>query len=338
MRKLCFLLFLTISLYAQGVTVKIAAYNVENLFDLKYSGTEYSEYIPNTIWQWNRKNYRKKLQNISKVILDINPDIIALTEIESDLALKDLQKELSHRGLYFRYRAIANKKRTSVRSAILSKYPIRKQEIVVSHSYGVRNILEAKVIINSKPLYIYVNHWKAKSGPESKRILYAKALKKRLDKLPKNTNYILTGDFNEHYEEHKTFKRKRKHNDTKGITGINHVLKTIDKKGELYTKKTLEKDGNYNLWMEVPASNRWTHIYKGKKEALDHFIVSPSLVDKKGSYYIDGSFNTFKAEYLFTKGKRKKLYRWQRTRSRPIHHAGKGYSDHLPIVAEFYIN
>jgi len=336
MKTFAVLLFLTLSLFAKGEIVKIAVYNVENLFDIQYNGTEYSEYIPNTIWKWNRQNYRKKILNITKVILDINPDVMALTEIESDLALRDLQKELSRKGLYFRYRAIANKKNTSVKSALLSKYPIIKKEITVSQARGVRNILEAKVMVYGNPLYVYVNHWKAKSGPESKRIIYAKALKKRLDKLPANSNYILTGDFNAHYEEHKSFIKKRKQNDTNGITGINHILKTIDSQGNLYTQKSLEKEGNYNLWMELKENERWSHIYKSKKEALDHFIISPSLVDTKGSYYVQGSFHSFQASYLFTKSG-KKLYRWQRSRTRPKHHTGKGFSDHLPIVADFYI-
>ena len=317
--------------------MKIATYNVENLFDLKYVGSEYNEYIPNTIWQWNAKTYRQKIKNIARVVVDLNPDIISLTEIESDRALRDLQKEISRQGLYFRYRAIADKKQTSVKTALLSKYPLRKKEIAISQSLRTRNILEAAVIIEAKPLYIYVNHWKAKSGPESKRILYAKALKRRLDQLPSNSNYILTGDFNAHYEEHKTFIKKRKHNDTKGITGINHILKTIDRHGNLYTKQNLDQKGNYNLWMELPKSKRWSHIFRGKKEALDHIIISASLANKNKSHYVEGSFDSFRRDYLFTKSK-KKLYRWQRSRSRPLHHTGKGYSDHLPILAEFYID
>ncbi len=336
MRSLWFLLLLNITLLG-GTTVKIAAYNVENLFDLNYDGTEYSEYIPDTKWQWNRENFRKKLRNIAKVIVDINPDIIGLTEIESDIALKELQKELSRQGLYFRFRAIADRKKTSVKTAILSKYPLHKQEIFVSHNKSTRNILEVKLTIDSRPLYIYVNHWKSKSGPESKRILYAKALQKRLGEFPPQSDYILLGDFNAHYEEHKSFIKKRKHNDTNGLTGINHILHTIDKNQELYTKETLTQEGNYNLWMELPKTQRWTHIFRGQKEALDHIIISPSLVDKKGSHYMAKSFNSFQRDYLFThNGKR--LYRWQRSRTRPLHHTGKGYSDHLPIVAEFYID
>lgn len=334
MRNLWFLLFLCLSLFG-GTTVKIASYNVENLFDLNYYGTEYSEYIPNTLWKWDAKTYRKKLANLTRVIKDINPDIIALTEIESDLALKDLQATLTRQGVYFKYRAIADKKNTSVRVAILSRFPLQTRELVVSQSRAYRNILEAKVIIEGKPLYIFVNHWKSKSGPESKRIPYAKTLMKRLEQLPSGTDYLLAGDFNEHYEEHKSFIKKRKHNDTEGITGINHILKTVDEEGELYTQENVDQDGNYNLWMELPPKERWTHIFRGKKEALDHIIISPSLADSKSSHYVEGSFKTFAPEYLLHK---KKPYRWQRSRTRPLHHTGKGYSDHLPVVAEFYID
>ncbi len=335
MRNLWFLLLIHLSLYA-GTSVKIATYNVENLFDLHYDGSEYNEYIPNTSWKWNAQTYRKKINNIARVIVDLHPDIIALTEIESDMALKDLQKELSRQGLYLRYRAIADKKQTAVKNAILSRFPIRKKEIAVSQSRSTRNILEAAISIEGKPLYIYVNHWKSKAGPESKRIAYAKALKRHLETLPPQSHYILSGDFNAHYAEHKSFVRKRKHNDTHGVTGINHILNTIDGNGALYTRKTLAKDGHYNLWMELPEHARWSHIFKGKKEALDHMILSPSLLDQKGSHYVLDSFEAFKADYLFSKSK-KWLYRWQRSRSRPYFHTGKGYSDHLPITAQFYL-
>ncbi len=334
MRGLWVLFLLTLSLFG-GTTVKIASYNVENLFDLKYDGTEYSEYIPDTVWKWNTTTYRKKLINITKVIKDIDPDIIALEEIESDLALKDLQTMLARQGLHLRYRAIADKKNTSVRVALLSKFPLQKRELAVSQSRTYRNILEVKVILEDKPLYIFTNHWKSKSGPESKRIQYAKTLKKRLDQLPQGSDYILAGDFNADYQEHMRFVKNRKHNDTNGITGINHILKTIDAEGELYTKKSLSPEGNYNLWMELPSADRWTHTYRGKNEALDHIIISPSLADSKNSHYIEGSFQVFSPEYLLHK---KKPYRWQRSRTRPLHHTGKGYSDHLPIVAEFYID
>jgi hypothetical protein len=40
------LLFLILSTLLNAIELKIASYNVENLFDMSYNGTEYKEYIP----------------------------------------------------------------------------------------------------------------------------------------------------------------------------------------------------------------------------------------------------------------------------------------------------
>lgn len=315
--------------------VRIATYNVENLFDMHYDGNEYSEYIPNTSWQWNQKNYRKKLENIARVIVDIHPDIIALQEIESLQALKDLQKTLKRKGLYFRYRAIADAKNSTVKTALLSRFRIvSKREIRVNQSLRYRNILEVKVTIKGEPLYIFVNHWKSKSGPESMRVASAKALKRRIGQIG-GVDYIIAGDLNSHYEEKKIFLRKRKHNDTNGITGINDTLQTWKNRHPVSQNDLMHcKSCSYNLWYELPAKQRWSHNFYGKKEALDHLIISPALLDGKGVDYVDGSFKRFIRDYLFH---RRALYRWQRSRKHPKHHLGKGYSDHLPVFAEFTV-
>jgi len=312
--------------------VKIASYNVENLFDLKYNGHEYEQYIPNTSWKWNSDTYRKKLINISKVIVDMDPDIIALQEIESLQALKDLRAQIQRDGLYLPYYAIASAKDTTVKVALLSKYPLRAQDLRVTATYKYRNILEAKVQLGNEKLYIFVNHWKAKSGPESRRIVSAKVLKKRLNTLG-DVNYILLGDFNSDYRENETFVKNRKHNDTNGITGINHILKTTDH-NEAVALSDLRscKACAFNLWYALPAESRWSHKYRGRGEGLDSIIISPKLANGKGLEYKAGSFKKFDAPYLFKKGK---IYRWERSRNYPKHHMGRGYSDHLPIYAKF---
>ena len=315
-------------------TIRVATYNVENLFDLKRSGHEYAEYIPHTQWQWNEENYRKKLKNIARVIVDVNPDIIALQEIESDRALRDLQIELKRAGLYLPYRAIADAKDTTVKTALLSKLPIKvKREVWVGRSFKRRNILEVKIDFGGEALYLFINHWKSKSGPESERMFYAKALKKRLVELGA-VNYVLLGDFNSHYDEKHLFIRKRKHNDTDGITGINDILLTM-RGGLPVTLHDLERCPQcaYNLWYELPETRRWSHNFYGKKEALDAIIISAKLADGRGVEYSQGSFDRLWRDYLFTS--RGGLYRWQRSRGHPKHHTGKGYSDHLPVYAEF---
>ena len=307
--------------------MKIATYNVENLFDLKKTGYEYKEYIPYSKSRWNQKNYKIKLNNIAKVIKDINADIIALQEIESLQALKDLRYTLKQKGLYYKYFKIANAKSTTVKVSILSKYPFSSRELRVSTSYRYRNILEAKFNINNTKLYMFINHWKSKSGPESMRIKSAKKLIQRINNIGYDKNIIILGDFNSDYEEYKKFLRKRKLNDTNGITGINHILRTIDNTKDASSLK-LAQDQFYNLWYDTKEKERYSYIFRGKKEALDNIIISKSLI----KHYKKHSIHSYKKPYLF---KKKYIYRWQTLRRKPHTHKGKGYSDHLPVMASF---
>ncbi|WP_457750216.1 endonuclease/exonuclease/phosphatase family protein [Sulfurimonas sp.] len=315
--------------------MKIASYNVENIFDLQRSGHEYKEYIPYSKSNWNDVNYKKKLKNIAKVIKDINPDIIGLQEIESLHALKDLRYALKRAGVYYPYYKIANLKDTTVKVAILSKIPfVYTHEIAVTSSYRYRNILEAKFKINNKDLYILVNHWKSKAGPESMRIVSAKKLKKRVQELGKDKNIIALGDFNSDYEEYEIFQRKRRHNDTNGITGINHILGTVKYQTDAQHTQ-VEPNDFYNLWYDTAPEKRYSYIYRGKKEAMDSILVSAALLDNKGIDYKIHSISAFEKPYLF---RGKAIYRWQTTRSKLRRHKGKGYSDHLPVIAEFVLH
>jgi len=328
------LLTLFLSTLFGETTLKIATYNVENLFDLQRSGHEYKEFIPNTRSKWNLKNYRIKLKNISRVIKGINADIIGLEEIESLQALKDLRMQLKRDGIYYQYFKIANYKDTSVKVAILSKIPfVYTHEIAVQSSYRYRNILEAKFRVKGEEFFLLVNHWKAKSGPESMRIVSAKKVMKRVEELGEKKNIILLGDFNSHYEENILFKRKRKLNDTNGVTGINHILGTLEHK-ESASKVCVPYGEFYNLWYDTTEGKRYSYIFRGKKEAMDSIIVSPSLLNKNGMHYKLHSIESYRPAYLF---KGKNIYRWQMSR-KPRVHKGKGYSDHLAVIAEFVVH
>lgn len=334
MKYILLALLLSASLFGDRI-LKIATYNLENLFDLQKSGFEYSEYVPNGSSEWNQKNYKIKLKNIAQVIKDIDADIIALQEIESLQALLDLRFALKQSGLYYEHYAIADKKNTTVKVAILSKIPfLYSKELSVTQTYEYRNILEAKFKIDDKELYIFVNHWKSKSGAESRRIVSAKILKNRITEIGYDKNIILLGDFNSDYEEHLKFVKKRNLNDTDGITGINHILGTINQRNySSYLNYT--KNSFYNLWYDTNIENRYTYIYNGKKEALDSILISQSLLGKKGIFYINKSVTNFNKEYLF---KKNKINRWEISRAKVRKHKGKGYSDHLAIVAKFKIN
>lgn len=319
-----FSFFLPLVLLAKDFTV--ATYNVENLFDMKYDGTEYKEYRPNSK-TWNQRTFHKKIKNISRVINHLNADILALQEIESEQALKSLHKEVSK----YKYFKFIKKKTTSVGVAILSKYPIidyKRIDVDKSNKYS-RDILKVKVLIDDKELLLYINHWRSKRASESRRIIYATALKRDIDGLIEDTDYIILGDLNANYDEYLSFKYDKKLNDSYGITGINQILNTT-MDGNFVLKNNINtfKDVvHYNLWLDLDKKNRFSSKFRGNKITPDNIIISKGLFDNKNISYVDNSFKVFKPTYLYNENNGK-INSWNREKS-------SGYSDHLPIIATF---
>ena len=327
MLRILFFLSLPILLLPQ--TLAIASWNVENLFDMHYDGLEYAEYVPGR-HGWSEPMLRSKLRNISEVICDLDADVIGLQEVENDRILSRLQKRLKRAGCAYPYRAITGDNRTPIHNALLSRIPIKRAKDLRITRYGrQRSALEA-VLGTDPPLRLFVNHWRSKRGPESDRVVYAKALKKRLDRLPKGAEYFLLGDFNSHYNESITIDKK--HNDTHNVTGINTILKTMVGT-RMVRLDDLKKGQLASLWMELPSSERWSHNFFGDKQAIDAMLIPSSLHDGRGWEYRSGSFRVYRPKYLF--GRHGAVKRWSYKHGK---HLGKGYSDHLPIVAVFDAN
>ena len=318
-------------------TVSIAFYNVENLFDFNSDGTEYDEYKPGW-YGWTEETYRTKLDNAARVVAALGADVVGLCEVENMNALKELQAELDRIGATYQYAAVAEAAKSATVTAVLSKLPIKEK-----FAYPVeksRSILEARIAGGGGDEFrVFVNHWPSKRQPESARLEAARALKQRLDELPPDCDYVIIGDFNANYNEFATF-RTEGFDDTKGRTGINHVLKTTIEgagpqsplrfvcKGELAACA----DCRYNLWLELPENERKSYVYRGAAQTIDNIIAPPSMFDGKGYSYLDGSFGVFTWDgELLRDGV---PYRWQMIfKGKQKYHAGKGYSDHLPVTA-----
>ena len=314
------LLFAIINIYA--VEFKVATYNVENFFDLHYDRTEYKEYRPHTKL-WNKYSFKKKLANITKVIKDLDADIIALQEIESKKALYILNTKLHYKYSYF-----LKNRASAVGLAILSRYKIvenKKIKIKTFDTYS-RPILRSTIMIDGKKLIVYVAHFRSKRAAESKRIPYGLALKNDIDNLD-NEDYLILGDLNSNYDEYITFKYNRKLNNTFGVTAINQILNTTVGKNFVTRENIFSFDDkvHYNLWLELPKKDRYSVLFKKEKSTPDNIIISKTLLDGKNISYIIHSFNTFKPKYLI---KNHYINRWNLKKA-------KGYSDHLPIYAMF---
>lgn len=313
--------------------VVVASYNVENLFDLKKDSGEYAGYIPGGAAGWDQDMLNAKLSNLARVIQDLDADVLALQEIESRRALKRLNQHLEKP---YPHSAIADHKPTTVKCALLSRYPIKAAAEIAVPGTSARNILKVRIDIAGDELIVFVNHWKSKSGPESERLPYARSLADAIDALDLTTDFVVLGDLNANYNEFQTFEGDPKLNDTSGITGINHILNTV-RNNRLVSERQLNRQTGdklrlYNLWLELIPERRWSTQFFRQKNSHDHLIVSPGLYDDQGVSYIDNSFDKFDPGYLFSGGR---IKRWQREDQGRGRHLGQGFSDHLPVFAWF---
>ncbi len=330
------LLLLFLSLSAKEIT--IASYNVENLFDLVESGNEYNLYKP-LYNGWDLPSYQQKLRNCASVISHVNADIIMLQEIESERALKDLLHSRKLKKCRYKTALFGGRDDTPTTTAValLSRYPLlsfKKHPIQLSEGKWSRPILEATLLIDSCEITLFGVHFPSKRAKESSRVTAASQLRSILDTLDSQTEFLILGDFNSDHDEAVNLLTGNM-DDTKGVTGINHVLGTVPMKvGQefrLATKKEVLEELAllYNPWQEKREIDQYSYIYRGELGTIDHILLSKSLLDNQKFTYKKKSFH-----HVIMGEVRKGLvpYRWQvRWGKASDKHKDYGYSDHLPI-------
>ncbi|HUI90730.1 MAG TPA: endonuclease/exonuclease/phosphatase family protein [Chitinivibrionales bacterium] len=323
-------------------TVTLVSYNVENLFDMVDNGTEYDEYKPGQ-YNWNENTYEIKLNNIASVLAAMNADIAVLVEVENENAVQGLCKVLKEKKCAYPFYALGgHANRGSVMPVVLSKFPVLSETsfgVAVDAAAYNRNMLRADIFLGRDTLAVFACHWPSKLHKESARLENARLLEQRLAELPKGKDYVVAGDFNEDYDECETF-HTMGGDDTRGETGLNHVLGTVSSKPMQFVAFTQKKalragaPGMYDTWLEQPEARRLSTMFKGRPETPDHILLPASMFDAAGISYVNHSFYAFTWNGRLLKGGAP--YRWQmRYVKNARYHAGEGYSDHLPVVARF---
>ena len=316
--------------------IKIVNYNVENLFDLKYSKKEYPKYHP-AIDGWNSTVFNAKINNISSVIASIDPNIIVLEEIENRNVAKFLMKACNKKSTKFKYIAFSDDStRSAIGTAILSDYKLENIETirvkVSSRSYS-RNLLIADAITPIGKIKIVAVHLPSKRAKEDHRVLAAKVVKSVIDTI--SIPYIIIGDFNESFDEACKLESENMNN-SNGVTGINHILKTAHSKPNHKLKLNTINDVIqnrsllYDPWIEVEDSVRFSYRYQGEYSTLDHILLSQKLLNNSGINYKYGSFKHITLGGALLKDGTP--YRFESVKKDGKYHfTGKGFSDHLPI-------
>ena len=300
-------------------TLRIAFYNVENIFDtLDHPTKRDEEFTPNADRQWNGYKYWDKLNKTSKVIAALGgwqlPDVVGVCEIENDTVLKDLvKKEALKNGDFKIAHFNAPDARgidvgliyNSSRLNLLYSEPLLV-EIKKEPNFKTRDILYAKLLFKKDTLHIFVNHWPSRRGgsaqSEYKRIRAAEVLKAKIDSLSildSTVNIIVMGDFND------TPKNK---------SMTEHLLKN-------------DISSMHDLMEDLPKSFG-SHKYQGHWSYLDQLILSQNAMTKMTSK----NAVVFWQDWMLEKDSKHPGYYPKRS-WRGIYY-NYGFSDHLPVFID----
>jgi len=306
---------------------RVMSYNVENLFDAeKSTDKDDSEFLPSAPRHWTNGRYYHKLQQISKVITAAGewdtPALVGLCEVENDSVIYHLLHRTPLRHQSYRYCLTNSKDPRGIQNALL--YQRDKFHYINQHSHAIsftgkgktsRDILHVYgEIITGDTLDVFVCHFPSRYGGEKEseqdRIEAAAYLKAICDSLYQVRHFcqiIIMGDFNDTPED----------KSLRVVLNTSHLPENSIQDKETFTL--------YNLFAKASGS----HKYQGKWSQIDHIIISNNLSHR----FRPQSARVFSPPFLLTEDKT-----WHGKRPFRTYHGYKyegGYSDHLPLLADF---
>lgn len=326
MRKLLILLFAIILLNnksnAQQVATQqavIGFYNLENLFDtVDDPAINDADFLPTGMYQWTEERYKNKLNNMSKVIAAIRPDVLGLGEIENRKVLEDLVLHPNLAGQRYQIIHFNMRDERGIDVALIYKPSVFKPFSITQvrvidpeePNFKTRDVLWVKGLCLGDTIHVAVNHWPSRrgDGKEDKRLVAAKAVRDAVDSvmaINAQANIIIMGDLNDD-PNNKSVKKilLASDDDSKKNTLINTSEPTF-KKGY----GTLAYNGTWNLF--------------------DQIIISAPLENKNGIDYLENSFTVFAQRWMQeSTGK----YKGMPMRTfRGVQFNPEGFSDHFPV-------
>lgn len=320
------LLFAGIQSFGQtpSTTIRVGFYNLENLFDtINDPKINDEEFLPAGKNKWNTARYTTKLNNLAKVILEMNGgkgmDMLGVCEIENRKVLEDLTRKTDLKKIKYDIAhfdspdgrgidvgLIYNKKvmRVLKTSKVLVKQPS-------DTLLPTRNIMVVKAILaKSDTVYVFVNHWPSRRGNvdnSERRINAARTLQMAIDsvrKESKNAQLIVMGDFN----------------DTPSDKSIEQLLDETS----LVNLMTLEK-----------KMGNGSHYYKKEKNIFDQLMVSESLLQEKGYYVQPDGGRIFQPDWMLGE-----VYKGDGPAPLRTFAGSRylgGFSDHLPVYMDLVL-
>jgi endonuclease/exonuclease/phosphatase family metal-dependent hydrolase len=308
---------------------RVGFYNTENLFDTENDPKiNDEEFLPTGVNQWTPVRYQTKLANLSKVLEVINPTVMGFCEVENKQVVDDLSSHtalLRKRGYGIVHYNSPDERGIDV--ALIYKksdYKVLSSKTLrvvlppnpeTGKIYPTRDILYVEGILGKKDtVSFFVNHWPSRRSGQKEsdaaRMTAAKVARKTIDSLLASrptAKLILMGDLNdEPFNESITQGLRAKASD-----------------------EPLTKGDLVDLMAILQREGKGTHSYKGEWNMLDHLVVSPNFLGKKGLH--TDAAQIFKPDWiLFTSPKGEVSPNRTYVGNKWV----GGFSDHLPVFVD----
>jgi len=209
-----------------------------------------------------------------------------------------------------------------IKNVVFSRLPILHAKTRQHPTVDARPVLEVWLNVEGDTLITFTNHWKSgASDPrqEATRLQNARVLRERVDALlgeRPSRDILIAGDLNSDYNQIERYTAMSQ-------TGINTILRAV---GDEQAVARSTRGDMYNLWYELPASERRSDQYQGYWGTLMHLIISPGLYDDQGLRYLDQSFSVGAFPGLNANRFTLQPIRWSSAAG------GMGFSDHFPLA------
>lgn len=336
---------------AQKKQVKVhtvAFYNFENLFDTKKDPIKYDEeYTPAK--GWTEENYKKKLDNLARVISDLGisdiqknpPVVIGTCEIENRDVLEDLVKHpkiidlgynivhfdspdargidvaLLYQGKFFTptsYTNIPLYLTNDMQKGKKKEDDVEGEDDINNNETTNRKYTRDQLLVtgmlDGEEISFIVNHWPSRSGGEKRSSPFREAAGK-LNRTIIDSLYKINPNA-------KII--------TMGDFNDDPVNKSIKKEiGTVAKREDIEKFGMYNPMEKMYKNGEGTLGYRDTWNLFDQIIVSEPLVRKDYSTWTYWKVSRFVKPYLIQSEGRWKGYPKRNSNGVP------GYSDHFPV-------
>ena len=133
-----------VSAFADLRELRVANYNVENLFDAEVNAPVNpltgepadAEWSADSWRRWTPARYRVKLARLAWVVDRMKPDVLVVEEVENAAVCRDLAAEIS-RTYHWELPYLAHRESRDPRGidvAVLSRYPVRR--VYYGHLHG----------------------------------------------------------------------------------------------------------------------------------------------------------------------------------------------------------